>query len=201
MVEGALSSRSSRRRNHPLPVRAGTMSIQSRTRPVAHAVWATKDRGGVLCEGRDPWLLATLGRVALSHGGGGVMLLRPSSTTFFARGTATRREFSTPRGSCRRGRHRRDLDRRAARRRRALAMVPRASAPGTRMASKLRWFRGTDAHYLGLRLPAVRSNAQTLGSPARCARSGNHRYPNRALRNVGEKREISQAVRPFGLPK
>ena len=121
MVEGALSSRSSRRRNHPLPVRAGTMSIQSRTRPVAHAVWATKDRGGVLCEGRDPWLLATLGRVALSHGGGGVMLLRPSSTTFFARGTATRREFSTPRGSCRRGRHRRDLDRRAARRRRAFA--------------------------------------------------------------------------------
>ena len=47
------------------------MSIRSRTRLVAHAVWATKDRSGVLCEGRDPWLLATLGRVALSHGGGG----------------------------------------------------------------------------------------------------------------------------------
>ncbi len=40
------------------------MSIRSRTRLVAHAVWATKDRGG-----RDPWLQATLGRVALSHGG------------------------------------------------------------------------------------------------------------------------------------
>ncbi len=36
---------------------------------MAHAVWATKNRSGVLCESRDPWLLATLGRVALSHGG------------------------------------------------------------------------------------------------------------------------------------
>ena len=45
------------------------MSIRSRTRFVAQAVWATKDRGGVLCEGRDPWLLSTVGRVALSHGG------------------------------------------------------------------------------------------------------------------------------------
>jgi len=47
------------------------MSIRSRTRLVVHAVWATKDRNGLLHEGRDPWLLSTVGRVALSHGGGG----------------------------------------------------------------------------------------------------------------------------------
>ena len=45
------------------------MSIRSRTRLVVHAVWATKDRNGLLHEGRDPWLLSTVGRVALSHGG------------------------------------------------------------------------------------------------------------------------------------
>ena len=45
------------------------MSIRSRTRLVVHAVWATKDRSRVLSEDRDPWLLASLGRVALAHGG------------------------------------------------------------------------------------------------------------------------------------
>ena len=45
------------------------MSIRSKTQLVVHVVWATKDRSGVLDEGRDPWLLPTLARVARSHGG------------------------------------------------------------------------------------------------------------------------------------
>ena len=36
---------------------------------MAHVVWATKDRAALIDDAREAWLLATLARIALSHGG------------------------------------------------------------------------------------------------------------------------------------